>query len=516
MAFRSFYLTAFLLLCANLAFAQSTSSSPEPIQSHVERFKTIEMRAEQVEAEANVKLSRNPKDADQLNSRAVARLFLGKYTEAEKDLLSAVAIKPDSSVYRANLGSALWKLGRWDEAIAAERTALNLDDKNFTARYQLGRFLVRLGGNERLTEAVGHLRRALELDPGKYDVRFELIAAFRGLGDSAQASNQLDFLWDARPSDPRVFYTSALLATDRGDLSAAITDFKEAVRRDPAFFNGWQDLGIAYAKLKRWEEAVATFAELIRLRPDSVEAAYLKALALYNAGRVSEAETEVRRALRINEGAADAHTLLGIIIASRGHANAEAIEALSQAVSLNPKSLDAHFYLGRALYSVREYSEAVKALRAAILLNPRHAEARFFLGTALEAAGESNLAKSQYEELLKIDPDSVYGQLGLGALLVKEGKTEQAIATLKRVTATDSANFEAHFALGRAYLHAGEFEQAVGSLRTATSLIPNRADAHYQLGLALKRLGRGEEAALEFGIVDKLNTEYRKGLSVRH
>src|SRR5204862_5933953 len=43
---------------------------------------------------------------------------------------------------------------------------------------------------EQLTEAVAHLRRAVEIDPRQYDVRFELIAAYRALGDRAQASNR--------------------------------------------------------------------------------------------------------------------------------------------------------------------------------------------------------------------------------------------------------------------------------------------------------------------------------------
>ena len=120
----------------------------------------------------------------------------------------------------------LWRLGRINEAVNAERTALKLDENNFTARFQLGRFLLRLGSRDNLAEAVVHLRRAIELEPRNYDIRFELIEAFRALGDRAQASAQIEFLWDARPSDARVFYVSAVLATDRDDLQAAIKDFK--------------------------------------------------------------------------------------------------------------------------------------------------------------------------------------------------------------------------------------------------------------------------------------------------
>ncbi|MGA9769939.1 MAG: tetratricopeptide repeat protein [Blastocatellia bacterium] len=498
-----------LLICALPALAQTQTTA----RSHVERFSTPEARAERVEAESSARLAKNPNDTEALNMRALARMRFGRHQEAFDDIRRAVSLKPDSSVYQANLGYALWKLGRAEEAINTERVALKLDDRNFTAHYQLGRFLSRVGGKERLTESAEHLRRALELDPKQYDVRFELIAVYRALGDRAQASTQLDFLSDARPSDPRVFYVSALLATDRDDLEAAIKDFKEALRRDSALVGAWQDMGLAYIRLKRWAEAIETMAELAERQPDSVDAAYLYGLSLFNAGRVTESEREVRRALRLNAGAAEAHTLLGVILASRGNANSEASEVLSQAIALNPKSFDAHFYLGRVLYGVKEYTGAVKELRAAVELSPRHAEARFFFGTALESAGESQAAMAEYQELVRIDSDSSMGQVGLGALLVKQGKTEEAINALKRAVALDPKNFEAHRTLGRAYVLAERFSEAVEVLKTAISLAQYRADAHYQLGLALRRLGRNEEAAREFALVEKLNTEFRTGTS---
>src|ERR1043165_563937 len=513
MIFRPQLLMAFVLSCAALCVAQTPAPTPE--RSHVERFSTIETRAERVEAEATKKLAADPRDAAALNSRGVARLFLGRYKEAAEDLARAVSLEPDSADYQANLGSALWRVGRLEEAVAAERAALKLDDKNYSAHHQLGRFLMRLGGRERLAEAGAHLRRAVEIEPRQDYVRFELLAAYRALGDRAQASNQLDFLADARPSDPRVFYTSALLATDRDDMEAALRDFKEAIRRDPTFFSAWQDLGVAYMKLKRWPDAVETFAEFARLRPDAVEAAYLHALALFNAGRIEDSEREVRRALRINAGAAEAHTLLGVILASRGNANAEAADALSQAAALNPNSFDAHFYLGRVLYALKDMAGAVKELRAAVKLDPRHPQARFFLGTALEASGDSDAAMAEYGELVKLDPQSVFGLVGQGALLVKQGKLDEAVAALTRAAALDPRNFEAHLALGRADALAGRYTEAVESLKAATALAPYRSDAHYQLGLALRRLGRDAEAKREFDTVDKLNTEFRTGATTR-
>ncbi|HEY0379513.1 MAG TPA: tetratricopeptide repeat protein [Pyrinomonadaceae bacterium] len=510
---RPFQFFAALLLCAAAAQAQGVGQAPAAAstRSHVERFSTPEMRAGRAETDATARLAADPNDAEALNLRAAARVRLGRYKEADEDLRRAASLKPANAEYQANLGYVLWKLGRVEEAVAAERAALKLDDKNFMAHHQLGRVLLRVGDPKQLAEAAEHLRRAVELNPRQYDVRFELIAAFRALGDRAGASSQLDFLRDARPSDPRVFYVSALLASDRDDLSSAVRDFKEALSRDPTLLGAWQDLGLAYVKLKQWPEAVETFAELARRDREAVDAAYLHALALFNAGKTAEAEAEARRALRINAGAVEAHTLLGVILAARGDANDEAAESLAQAVALNPNSFDARFYLGRVRYALKDYAGAVTNLRAAVQLNPRHPEARFFLGTALESAGESGAALAEYQELVKTDEQSAVGQLGLGALLVKQGKTGEAVAALRRAVALDPNNFESHWALGRALALGENFTEAVEALKRAVALAPRRSDAHYQLGLALRRAGRAEEAAREFAIVEQLNTEFRTG-----
>lgn len=489
------------------AIAQTVAAA----RSHVERFSTPEAQAETLEREADAKLKANPNDAGALNSRALARMRLGRYAEALEDMRGAVAVEPKQAEYHANRGFALWKLGRLDEAAAAERFALTLDADNFTANAQLGRFLLTGGNKENLKESVVFLRRALQTAPQRYEVRFDLLNAYRALGDAAQANAQLALLQQARPSDPRVVYTEALLAADRNNFEDAVALFRRALALDADFTFAQQDLGLALIKLARWSEAAEALSALVKAQPDSAEAAYLHALALYNAGRKDEAEREARRVFRINAGAAEAHALLGIILASRGGtaANLEAAESLSQAVALDPNSFDANFYLGRVQYATQDYAAAIATLKRAVALDERHAEARFFLGTAFEKAGDSNSALVEYERLVALDPNSGIGLTGRGAVLVKQGKLDEAVAALQRAVALDDKNFEAHFALGRALALSERYVDSVAQLQQAVALLPERADARYQLGLSLRRLGRTAEAAREFETVNRLNAEFR-------
>jgi tetratricopeptide (TPR) repeat protein len=199
-----FFALKLLALCLCLSATAYGQSQAQAARSHVERFSTPEMLAERAEAEATRKLAANPKDADSLNARALARMRLGRYSEAHEDLRRAVSLKPSGAEYQANLGYVLYKIGKPAEAIAAERAAVKLDDNNFTGHHQLGRFLLLSGDQKLLAEAALHLKRALEIDPRRSEVRFDLLTAYRALGDQPNAIAQLNLLQDARPADPRV------------------------------------------------------------------------------------------------------------------------------------------------------------------------------------------------------------------------------------------------------------------------------------------------------------------------
>src|SRR5512143_2029367 len=85
MFLRSTAIVLFLFLCLGATDAQS-SSPPVKEKTHAERFSTPEVRAEKAESDATAKIAANPNDFVALNSRALARIRLGKLNEAYEDL----------------------------------------------------------------------------------------------------------------------------------------------------------------------------------------------------------------------------------------------------------------------------------------------------------------------------------------------------------------------------------------------------------------------------------------------
>jgi protein O-mannosyl-transferase len=99
----------------------------------------------------------------------------GRLDEAVAHLREAVRLQPGDSVAELNLGTALAGLGRREEAAAHFSRSVELDPGSALAHANLGRTLAALG---RPGEAVTHLERAVALDGGMDDAR-RLIQALR-------------------------------------------------------------------------------------------------------------------------------------------------------------------------------------------------------------------------------------------------------------------------------------------------------------------------------------------------
>jgi tetratricopeptide (TPR) repeat protein len=83
-----------------------------------------------------------------------------------------------------------------------------------------------------------------------------------------------------------------------------------------------------------------------------------------------------------------------------------AIRALTQAVTVQPTSAEANYFLGDAYLQVKKGSKAVGYLYEALRLEPaKMAEAHLLLAALYNGAGLKDKAAVEYEHFLKKQPD---------------------------------------------------------------------------------------------------------------
>lgn len=178
-------------------------------------------------------------------------------------------------------------------------------------------------------------------------------------------------------------YDAALEESADGDYERAAADLERAVDRAPDFYDAWIDLGGAYTRLSRPEDAKAAYLSASEVNPAGT-------LARLNLGAIYYQQGE----REIASGTAEASRTFSI-----------AEEWLRKAVGLDPASAEARFFLGACLYQLEQYAEAEDMLQRAIAFDDDHADARLMLINVYVKQGRYPAALEAADSFLENFPE---------------------------------------------------------------------------------------------------------------
>lgn len=103
-----------------------------------------------------------------------------KYSEGETAFMKALALKPDFTLARVNLGKMYMAQNEFDKAIASLSKGIELDATSADANHYLGEAYL---GIKKGSLAVGYLNKAIELAPTqKAEIHLRLAALYNGAG----------------------------------------------------------------------------------------------------------------------------------------------------------------------------------------------------------------------------------------------------------------------------------------------------------------------------------------------
>lgn len=186
---------------------------------------------------------------------------------------------------------------------------------------------------------------------------------------------------------------------------------------------------------------------------------------------------------------------LGFVEMQRGNLDL-ALEALDQAVYLDPEYERAYFNLGMALSRLGERDEAIKAYREAIDLNDYYYEAWYNLGLLYYKKGKLDAAERAFLNVTERTRASrfnkAYYQLGL--IAAKRGDDAAAAAFYSESLLLDPSHVPSYINKATALLRSGQLSQAEDLLLNSIALEPENYRAHYNLAIVLRRLERFNES----------------------
>ncbi len=213
-------------------------------------------------------ITRNP-ECWLAHTNLAAILLLGPPAQIEESILhteEALRLKPDYAPAQHNLGAALENLGRFEEAVAQYRVALQKNPAELPAEahHCLGRALQKLG---KLDEAIAEEREAVRIGPATSEMLNDLGIALGQSSRPSEALEQFEAALRLNPDDPlaRTNAGSALLQLGRAE--EALAQHQAAVRLVPSKADFHYNLGVTLEVMGRLREAAGEFQEALRLDP---------------------------------------------------------------------------------------------------------------------------------------------------------------------------------------------------------------------------------------------------------
>ena len=233
-----------------------------------------------------------------------------------------------------NVGAALVRSDRADEAVPVLQRAVALAPDDARAHYDLGVAFERTGASQR---ALGEFRTAVRLRSDFVEAQDALGAALRSAGQTAEAVGHFAEAVRLRPSAAPQHLNYGVVLWESGSADAAIAEFERALSLKPDYAEAHGNLAAALAATGRTDEAIAHFREAVRLQPDNFGTHANFGDLLRRVHRTAEAIQEYREAERLAPQNPDTRlTLLGQLAQAYADANQtrDVIDTLTRALAL--------------------------------------------------------------------------------------------------------------------------------------------------------------------------------------
>ena len=211
-----------------------------------------------------------------------------------------------------------------------------------------------------------------------------------------------------------------LTLTSGGAASGGSAEERKKAEARVAAIRGNFDLGVKLSNENKYDEAIAKFNEVLKEAPKCVECYTNIASLQLSKKDYDAAEATYKQALTVNPSSAEAYNGLATVYNAQKKFD-QAGEASAQAAKLGAAapggaSASTVFNQGVIAWNASKIPEAKKAFEEAVRLDPKLAEAHYWLGMANLNEGKMPEAAKSFEEYLKLDASGKYAEQAKGIL----------------------------------------------------------------------------------------------------
>lgn len=351
----------------------------------------------------------------QTHSRQAQQYLRSNQPErALQEYAAILGIEPKNLDAHANMGTVLFFQGSYDKAAEQLRAALQLKPGIWKLQALLGIGERRTGAPAAAADLEAAFTHLTE-DKIRVETGLELTELYYSTGDLTKAAAVAGTLRQLSPADPDILYIAHRIYSDLADETTL-----SLVMAAPDSSRMHQVMAQELARQGDTQAAIAQYREALKREP-ALPGAHFELAELLGASDSPEnrqqVEQEYKAALASNPFDEKSDCRLGEI-AFRQSDLKDAEEHYSHALKLQPRDADANLGLGKTLLAMHQPEKAVPLLEAAVRLDPSSALAHYRLGVAYRETGRAGDATRELAEFQKLKTmreklESVYKEMRL-------------------------------------------------------------------------------------------------------
>ena len=209
-----------------------------------------------------------------------------------------------------------------------------------------------------------------------------------------------------------------LALAKENDLDQALAVCKKSVEINPLFPEGHSTLATVYMFKNMDTEAITSFKEALRLKPNFAYASINLAKILIKVGNLKEAESNLLQAETTSEDNSQLHNGIGIAWAEIGNIDRASIH-FQRALVLGPDSADTLNNIGLLKIIKKDYEEAKAPIEKALKISPLNSEILNNYGLILSNENKIEEAIYFFSLAVRLQPNYEKARVNLYNVLQK-------------------------------------------------------------------------------------------------
>ena len=243
-----------------------------------------------------------------------------------------------------------------------------------------------------------------------------------------------------------------------------------------------------------WDGVADRMLEVTSKHPNYGPAWYNLGLAYEKLGKSEDADTAYRRAIEKGR-VCEAYENLAALAKDKGDGR-QAMSLLREAVSSECAAANARAALADVYLSEGDLDAAAKMARESLAREPKNGRAYCVLARVAFQSKDFQLARLIVSQGIKADEKGDHGCLHrvLGFVLLKEDEVAQGLVELEKAVSTQPNLVDTRFAIANLSMGVKDWKKAIDNYAAVTKVDPKNPAAYVNMGVCFKGSGNFDAA----------------------